>query len=74
MARDNGLMIRIHNCASNEGKTLDELAAMSDRALMRIPNFGRKSIDLLRQTTGVPNPRPNKFCTHCGALLVEESD
>jgi len=40
---------QLRRYAATFGKSLSELALLSDRELLRIPSFGRKSLKLLRQ-------------------------
>ena len=45
------LPVRIYNALRHEGITCkEELAERTTAELLRIPNFGRKSLDLLRST------------------------
>jgi DNA-directed RNA polymerase subunit alpha len=44
------LGVRSYNCLKREGiETVGELVAKSDQELMCIPNFGRKSIEEVRE-------------------------
>lgn len=44
------LTSRIRNCAAQENMTVDEFARLPYSQLRTIPNLGRKSIDLLRES------------------------
>jgi len=44
------LSCRAENCFRNEGlETAGEIADMSDRELLRVPNFGKKSLKEVRE-------------------------
>ena len=48
--RDAGLMVRTENCLAAEGfDYLEDAQAESNSRLMKIPNFGRKSLRDLRE-------------------------
>jgi len=50
------LGVRSYNCLKREGiETVGDLIAKSDQELMCIPNFGRKSIEEVRERLGVNN-------------------
>jgi len=54
------LETRLRYVAGSEGLTLEEMAALTDRELMVMPNLGRKAIALLRSTHGGPRPTTAK--------------
>jgi len=47
---------RLRNVAQSEGLSFSEMAALTDRELMTMPNLGRKAIALLRSTHGGARP------------------
>ena len=49
LLEDMALSPRTRNCLRNDGiKTVGDVRAMTDRELMTVPNFGRKSLHELR--------------------------
>ena len=49
---------RIWNCLKRQGLTLADTATMTDRGLLRIPNFGLKSLGRLRLAEPAQRPVP----------------
>lgn len=58
---------RIDNMLYNERLTGDELADRPDRDLLRIPNFGKRSLAEFRKRFGYGNGSPPKakLCARC---------
>jgi hypothetical protein len=53
---DRSDLTRIDNVITNSGLTVEQFAELSDTSLLRMPNFGRKSLALFRRQ----HPRPRK--------------
>lgn len=71
MVSNDGVDTRLLNCARNQRRSLSSLAELSDRELLRLPNFGIKCVARLRgltKTTG-DTAKPRNDCPHCGKPL-----
>ena len=72
VAPSDAVMTRIRNVAERERCSLTELASRGDQQLLRLLNFGRKSIRVLRAHTGIPDPGANPLRRFTRAELEDE--